>query len=176
MTPNLKKLYGKKYRIDYERKVDGTPINRQAPFTMQLKSTIGHVYVHSDTHLGFATDRNCPSLRKVPELELIQDGADGQNYIFERELLPTLAKKLKLRTRRQVVLTDEQKEILRQRLEDIQARRQHASRTEQKIDALPASSGSRVLRESKVNLVKKTGPIIDLGKMPELSKSTASSF
>ena len=142
MIPNLMQLYGKQYRIDYERKVDGTPINRQDPFTMQLKSTIGHVYVHSETHLGFATDRNCPSLRKVPELELIQDGADGQNCIFERELLPTLAKKLKLRTRRQVVLTDEQKEILRQRLEGIQARRQLTSRTEQKIDALTPLAAS----------------------------------
>jgi hypothetical protein len=142
MTPNLKKLYGKKYRIDYERKVDGTPINRQDPFTMQLRSTIGHVYVHSETHLGFATDRNCPSLRKVPELELIQDGADGQNFIFKQELLPSLARKLKLRTRRQVVLTDEQKEILRQRMKGLHEQRRETIGIEQKIDALTPVAAS----------------------------------
>ena len=98
MTLNLKKLYSNKYRIDYERYMDGTPINRQDPRTMKLKSSIGHVYVHSETHLGFATDGNRTSLRKVPELELIQDGHDGQNYIFRQELLPSLAKKLKLRS------------------------------------------------------------------------------
>ena len=31
MIPNLKKLYGKKFRIDYERYMDGTPVNRPIP-------------------------------------------------------------------------------------------------------------------------------------------------
>jgi hypothetical protein len=141
MTPNLKKLFGKKYRIDHDRYMDGTPVNRLDPWTMQLKSAIGHVYVHSETHLGFATDGNRPSLRKVSELELIQDG-NGQNYIFKQELLPSLARKLKLRTRRQIVLTDEQREILRQRMKGIHEQRRETIGTEQKIDALKPVAAS----------------------------------
>ena len=109
---------------------------------MQLKSAIGHVYVHSETHLGFATDRNRPSLRKVPELELIQDGDDGQNYIFRQELLPSLAGKLKLRTRRQVVLTEEQREMLAATDERRQGKLPINLGTEQKIDALTPANDS----------------------------------
>jgi hypothetical protein len=142
MTPNLKKLYGKKYRIDYERYMDGTPINRQDPWTMLLKSSIGYVFVNSATHLGFAADGNARSLRKVPELELMQDGDNGQNYIFPVALLPQLAKVLKLRKRRQVELTEEQREIIRKRLEGGRARRQQTHCIEQKIDALTPVAAS----------------------------------
>jgi len=142
MLINLREAYGKQFRIDYDRYIDGSPINRADPWTMQLKSAIGHVYVHSESHLGFATDRNRPSLRKIPELQLVQDGNDGQNYIFRQELLPGLAKKLKLRTRRQVGLTKEKRADFVQRMEAGQARRQHAPGTEQQIDALRASEGS----------------------------------
>jgi hypothetical protein len=142
MTPNLKKLYGKKYRIDYERFMGGAPINRQDPWTMLLKSSIGHVYIHSETHLGFATDGNARSLRKVPELELMQDGDHGQNYIFPVALLPQLAKVLKLRKRRQVELTEEQREILRQRMKGLHAQRRETIGIEQKIDALKPVAAS----------------------------------
>ncbi len=107
MPVNLREKYGKRYRIDYERFQDGTPVNVLDPWLMQLRSPIGHVYVHSDTHLGFATNSRKRQLFHVPDLTLVQDGDDGQNFIFPEGKLPDLAGLLKLYVRRQ--LTEEEK-------------------------------------------------------------------
>jgi hypothetical protein len=62
--------------------------------------------------------------------------------ILRQELLTSLARKLKLRTRRQVVLTEEQREILRQRMKGIHEQRRETIGTEQKIDALTPVAAS----------------------------------
>lgn len=110
MIPNLKKLYGKDFRVNHERFVDGKPVDKTDPWLMTLESSLGHVYVYSEKYLGFSSDKNRPSLRKIPELKLIQDGDDGQNYIFKKELFPKLATKLKLKRKRRPNLSAKERE------------------------------------------------------------------
>lgn len=85
----------------------------KSPEYQRLMSFLGYVYLHSPTHLGFATDRNRPSLRKVAELELVHDGdeGEGQNYIFSVGDLDKLADPLRLRRKRRV--SEAEKERLR---------------------------------------------------------------
>jgi len=114
---NLEETYGHKYRIDYERYINGKIVGR-SPEYQQLMSKRGCVYVHSPTHLGFATDVRRNVFDKPPEMQLVQDGDDGQNYIFKIEDFDKLATIMELRRRRN--LSESEKNRLRNIGEDSQ--------------------------------------------------------
>ena len=102
MPVNLKTTYGKRFKVDYDRDISGKPVSITDPWMMRLKSYLGHVYVHSETQLGFATEGRPTSLNNHPDLTLVQDGSDGRNYVFDADKLDSLANLLRIRRRKQV--------------------------------------------------------------------------
>src|SRR5262245_52277171 len=62
-------------------------------------------------------------LAKVPGAVVTQDGSDGQNVKFDARHLDVVAGVLRLYRRRQVVLTEEQRQVLAARMAAINASR-----------------------------------------------------
>ena len=112
MTPiDLEKQFGRSYRIEMEESWaagKGAWHNGDALWLKIIPCRCGHIYVHSDTHLGWASDgRGSIAKQMASFCQVIQDGEDGINVIFPLGAFPGVAALVKPRRRRR--LTDEAK-------------------------------------------------------------------
>jgi hypothetical protein len=107
MCFDLKSRFGKTYRVVSE---DGNSRNTD-PWNWQLLCRKGHVYPHSDTRLGAATDTAHAALLRrllaIPSAQEEQLGDDGANISFDLADFTAVAKIMRPRRRRQ--LTAKQK-------------------------------------------------------------------
>jgi hypothetical protein len=118
--PNLKQLFGKRYRVSYEESYyaeRGTMLARTPdPWLMIIRGRLGHVFPHGRNLLAVATDKRGSTVTKllaeVPDLTIVQNGSDGVNATFPIECFPAVARIVKLRKRR--ILTPEQLKALRE--------------------------------------------------------------
>jgi hypothetical protein len=80
------------------------------PWLLVIPCQFGHIYPHSATHLGFASN-GCGQVAKtvaaLPGATITQDGSDGMNITFPVELFDQVAALVKPRRKRQ--LTPEQR-------------------------------------------------------------------
>jgi hypothetical protein len=96
---NLKARYGDKYRVSRE---DGAEPNDPAGFIIPCKR--GHIYRHSATLLGVATNGRgiVRRLLAVSGLRIVQDGSDGINATFAPAEFEAVAKIIWAKRRRRL--------------------------------------------------------------------------
>jgi hypothetical protein len=99
---NLKKRFGKKYRIVYDESRQG---REDDPWLQQIPCLRGHIYPHGGTKLGFASNKRGPTLttlKALPGVETAQDADDGANLVFPVEMFDKIAKLVRPRQKRQM--------------------------------------------------------------------------
>lgn len=110
---NLKRRFGAVFRVQNEeayKAEHGTAARKHDPWYMIIPCQHGHIYPHGKNLLGVATNKRggiAQKLRKIPGVQVVQDGDDGINAIFHVDLLDQVAAVIKPRRRRR--MTEEQK-------------------------------------------------------------------
>ena len=103
---NLKRRFGDLYRVEFEESYvadhgDGARVEN--PWLTIIPCQRGHIYPHSHNQLGASTDR-CGKitnqLKRLAFIEVVQDGEDGVNVIFEVSDFEKVAEIMKPRRRR----------------------------------------------------------------------------
>jgi hypothetical protein len=106
---NLKKRFGKKYRIVWD---ESRQKREDDPWFMQIPCLRGHIYPHGGDRLGFASNSRGPSLnvlKAIPGVEVEQDGTDGANLSFPVDIFDQIAKLVRPRQKRQRMMSEAQK-------------------------------------------------------------------
>jgi hypothetical protein len=118
---DLKKIAGKRWRTDYDPAYRAERKRGDDPQLIIVLCKLGHIYVHSASELGVATDGRHTGIKiaRIPGVTIQQDGSDGMNLTFPPELLPRVAAIIKPRRRRQ--MTDEQRAAAGERLRALRA-------------------------------------------------------
>jgi hypothetical protein len=116
---DLMKEYGETYRITWDECYDpkGRHKNNLDPWYMQIPTLHGHFYPHSETELGFATNKNgniARQLAALPFTTVAQNGTDGMNLTFKNEDFSKIAEIVKPKKKRR--LTPEQRKASIERI------------------------------------------------------------
>lgn len=111
---NLKKKFGKKYRISWDESRQG---REDDPWLQQIAAQRGHFYPQGGNLLGFATNSRGPTtntMSRLPGVVIAQEADDGMNLIFPLEAFEAVAKLAKPRRKRQ--MSEEQRKASAERL------------------------------------------------------------
>lgn len=119
--PNLKALYGKRYRVEYEESYYaqyGAKARVEDPWLMIIPCKHGHICPWTETKLAACSNTEWATgrLMRSPNVEVCQSGADGVNALFELKHFKEVAKIMKPMTVRK--LSAEQKAACAKRLAD----------------------------------------------------------
>jgi hypothetical protein len=126
---DLKERFGKRFRVIRE---PGHGLTRD-PWLWQLQCRRGHIAPWGGTRLVACIDGHrllAKRLASLPGVQLVADGDDGANVVFDVADFATVAKLLKPRRRR--VLTPEQRQQASDRLAAFRFDRKPESANEQK--------------------------------------------
>ncbi len=110
---NLQERFGRRYKITYGESYDaeyGPNARTEDPWHMILLCQRGHICAWGSDELAACTDKNgatANKLRKLPFIQIVQDGEDGVNAVFTIEHFVEIAQLMKPRRRK--TLTEEQK-------------------------------------------------------------------
>lgn len=112
---NLKRKFGKKYRVEYEESYycDRSIRSVEDPWLMIILCQAGHIYPHGGKLLAAATDKRGTFAKRLAALsctEVIQDGTDGINAIFDAKHFDEVAKVMRPKRKKQ--LSQEHKDKL----------------------------------------------------------------
>lgn len=92
--PDLKRLFGDRYRIVYDEAAERERALRRDPWYWRVKCRRGHIYPHSDRLLGFWCTGS-PSINKLrrqhPELTISQLGDDEAIFLFSPAQIDIIA-------------------------------------------------------------------------------------
>jgi hypothetical protein len=97
---NLQQMFGRKYHVELEE--GGDPAD---PLAYVIPCRGGHIYAHADRMLAVATDSAGPvanRLRRLPRIQIWQDGRDGINILFDVTDFDMVAAVMHPRTRRRL--------------------------------------------------------------------------
>ena len=103
MAPiDLQAEFGRRWRIDQDESAGG---RLRDPWLATIPCRHGHLFAAGPDSIGAATNRPgaiVRKLRSIPGVELVADGSDGANVVFGRSALPSVARVMKPRSRRQL--------------------------------------------------------------------------
>ena len=122
--PNLKTLAGSKYKVTYEESYQAQyseHARREDPWLLILLCKNGHICPWSKNHLAACTSKAGAIAKRLAALhcvQVVQDGADGINAVFQVEHLAEVLKLMRPRRRR--TMTAEQKQQAAERLSKYQ--------------------------------------------------------
>lgn len=118
---NLRERFGGPYKVDLEEPA----VSFADPWYHIIPCEHGHIYVHGHDYLGFASKSPIAGKRSVaarvaalPFTQVVQDGCDGANIIFDVRYFDLVATIVKPRRRRR--LSDEQRAAAVDRLRPYQ--------------------------------------------------------
>ena len=116
---NLKERYGDKYRVRHEDWTWGRKSHISSdPWEMVILCKYGHVCPWGGNDLAACTDRSgriAAQLKRLPFVEVWQDGSDGANVVFDASTLGEVMRIMRPRLRRR--LSPEQRAIATARLQ-----------------------------------------------------------
>ena len=98
---DLRTLAGKRYRLAYDESRQGRDDD---PWLLTIPCRCGHIYPHSATLLGVATNSRATGLKlaKLPGVEIWQDGSDGMNLVFPAHVFDKVASVVRPKRKRQL--------------------------------------------------------------------------
>jgi hypothetical protein len=103
MAPiDLQAEFGRRWRIEQDESAAG---RQRDPWLATIPCRHGHLFAAGPDSIGAATNRPgaiVRKLRSIPGVEVVADGSDGANVVFPRAALPSVARVMKPRSRRQL--------------------------------------------------------------------------
>jgi hypothetical protein len=104
--PNLKSLYGRRYRVAYEESYYaeyGPDARTEEPWLMIIPCKYGTICPWDETRLAACTDRAgriAARLRAMTSIEIVQEGDDGVNAAFTPDQFDAVAEIMRPKRRR----------------------------------------------------------------------------
>jgi len=105
---NLKQRFGKPFKVVYEESYYaqyGGNARTEDPWLMILLCQHGHIYPYGGTKLAVSTDKAgavAKRIKALPFAEVVQDGDDGANVVFDVSHFEEVARIMKPRRRRRL--------------------------------------------------------------------------
>jgi hypothetical protein len=101
---DLQAVAGKRHCVQRDPAQPADGKRADDPWLLVISCQRGHVYPHSATRLGIATDDRGPAaaIARLPGVTIEQDGDDGINATFPPSLFNRVARIVKPRRRRQL--------------------------------------------------------------------------
>ena len=90
--PDLRALFGSRYRIAYDPAASDEPGGRKDPWLYIIPCRKGHIYPHSSDRLALWWESKARLDRQCPALTMHLDGDDEKVYLFRPEDFPAVAK------------------------------------------------------------------------------------
>jgi hypothetical protein len=104
LCPNLKQLYGDKYRLAHDPVVRSRK-EKTDPWLMTLPCKFGTIYPHGAGRLAVEIDYHLGKARQIAQIEgvqLAQDGDNERTYVFPVEVFEQVAQVVRPYRRRRV--------------------------------------------------------------------------